>query len=58
MDLTFIFSRCPFPDLSRHDNRRFEKKKTNKQINKQKQWFLSSVPFDIRIITQKSNFSL
>ena len=32
MDLTFIFSPCPFPDLSRHDNRRFEKKKqTNKQ---------------------------
>lgn len=57
MDLTFIFSPCPFPDLSRHDNRRFEKK-NNKQINKQKQWFLSSEPFDIRIITQKSNFSL
>ena len=57
MDLTFIFSPCPFPDLSRHDNRRFEKK-NNKQINKQKQWFLSSAPFDIRIITQKSNFSL
>ena len=33
-------------------------RKKNKQINKQKQWFLSSVPFDIRIITQKSNFSL
>lgn len=34
------------------------REKKNKQINKQKQWFLSSVPFDIRIITQKSNFSL
>ena len=34
------------------------RKTKNKQINKQKQWFLSSVPFDIRIITQKSNFSL
>lgn len=33
MDLTFIFSPCPFPDLSRRDNRRFEKNK--KQTNKQ-----------------------